>query len=415
MNKFVALVVVLSISILVYPQARIVIQDGGIINITNSAYLVIDNPQPNAITRSNIGHIISEGENNVLRWNIGTNSGDYIVPFGIGPSTYLPLSLSLNGANGNGHFIFSTYGSPTWQNSLYMPSVITHMNSDIDGSDNSNHVTDRFYQVNPIGYTLKPTATNLQFSYLDTEHSVASNTIIESFLQAQRWNPTLGDWNDLNPIGTANTTQNTVDIISVAPSNLYGWWVLVDNQYPLPISLTWFKSNCILGKTILSWETASELNNDYFVVERSLDGITYHEVGRVESFDGTSNTAHQYQLIDTLAYEGISYYRLKQIDFSGHFTYSSIIKHECLSAPGIIKVYPNPSSRFVTLDISGIDGYKEVTWYNVKGQVVIQSEILQHNSSVNRQYDISHLAQGAYLLQLKVNNQLHQIFKIIKE
>jgi hypothetical protein len=80
-----------------------------------------------------------------------------------------------------------------------------------------------------------------------------------------------------------------------------------------------------------------------------------------------------------------------------------------------IKVYPNPSSNYVILDISGLSGDKEVTWYNTHGQVVLQSEKLNKETDINKIFDISQLAQGAYLLQLKVNNQIHQVFKVIKK
>lgn len=416
MKRIFTIIVLNVVFSVAHSQARLVINSGGIINISNNAMLVIDNPAPNAITRIGSGHIISEGENNRLRWNIGTTAGSYVIPFGTGTTTYLPLSISTSGAVGAGHFIFSTYGTPTWQNTLYMPSGITHMNSDIDGTDNSNHVTDRFYQLNAVGYTTKPTATNLQFSYLDTEHSVASNNIVESFLQAQRWNPTLEDWNDLTPIGNTNTVTNRVDVLTVTPANLYGWWVLVDNQFPLPIALTWFKTTCEQGKNVVTWETASELNNDYFVVERSIDGVHFVEAGQVESQNGSSNTAQQYQYIDADAPEDISYYRLKQIDYNGHYTYSSIVRHTCIgTSTSIVKVYPNPSSQYVVLDIKELTGDKTVTWYNTQGQEVIQSELLDQGATTTKQYDISHLPQGTYLLQLKLNDQIHQVFKVIKE
>lgn len=415
MKKNILIPFMLTAISLAFPQGRLIINNGAIVNIENSAYLVIDNPAPNAITRIGSGHIISEAENNRIKWNIGTTSGSYVIPFGIGTSTYMPLSLSLSGAVGSGHFIFSTYGTPTWQNSLYMPTGITHMNSDIDGTDNSNHVTDRFYQMNATAYTTKPTASNIQFSYLDAEHSVASNSIIESFLQAQRWNPNLEDWNDLTPIGLVNIAANTVDVITVTPPNFYAWWVLVDNQYPLPIALTWFKSYCENGKTYVAWETASELNNDYFVIERSIDGTSFTEAGRVESYNGNSNQVQQYSFIDVSSTGNAVYYRLKQVDYSGKFTYSSIVRHSCEDIPSVkVAIYPNPTSKYVVLDIEGLQGAKEVTWYNVKGQTVIQSDNLSSEAKTSKQYDISQMAQGTYIIQLKLNDELYQVFKVIK-
>ena len=91
-------------------QSRLVL-NGGIITMSNSAYLVVDNPATNAITR-NSGHIISEGENNIVRWNIANTTGTYTVPFGYGSSNYLPLSFVKTAGTGAGYFfIFNlSYG-----------------------------------------------------------------------------------------------------------------------------------------------------------------------------------------------------------------------------------------------------------------------------------------------------------------
>ncbi len=397
-------------------QARIVINNGGIINIEDSAYLVVDNPNPNAITRNTSGHIISETENDRVRWNIGTTAGSYIVPFGLGTSSYLPVSFTTSGAVGSGHFIFSTYSTPTWQNSLYMPATVTHMNSDIDGSDNSNHVLDRFYQLNATGYATRPTITNMQLSYLDIEHTVASNAIIESFLQAQRWNPNLSDWNDLNPIGTVNTGTNQVDILMVSPPNFYPWWVLVDNQFPLPIELVSFTAACIDNKAELKWQTASEWNNDYFVIERATDGNNFQAIATIESNTGNSTTLQQYAYTDTQPLANSSYYRLKQVDYSGHSTYSSILHYSCTTHPrdNSIKLFPNPSNQYVQLDIQNLIGSKEAIWYNTKGQIVLQRKLLGESASSSTQFDISILAQGTYLLQINVDNEIYQVIKVVK-
>ena len=65
-----------------FSQARLILNNGGIVNITNNAFVVIDNPNPTAISRNTSGHIISEGEFNRVKWNIGTTAGTYVVPFG---------------------------------------------------------------------------------------------------------------------------------------------------------------------------------------------------------------------------------------------------------------------------------------------------------------------------------------------
>lgn len=90
MKRILLNILTLFISISTFAQARLVLNNGGIVNITNSAFVVIDNPNPNAITRNTSGHIISEGEFNRVKWNINTTAGTYVVPFGRGTAEYLP-------------------------------------------------------------------------------------------------------------------------------------------------------------------------------------------------------------------------------------------------------------------------------------------------------------------------------------
>ena len=73
-------------------QARLVL-NGAKINISNGANIVIANSASNAITRVD-GHIISEGELNAIRWEIGTATGTYVLPWGYGAASYLPLSFT---------------------------------------------------------------------------------------------------------------------------------------------------------------------------------------------------------------------------------------------------------------------------------------------------------------------------------
>jgi hypothetical protein len=217
-------------------QARLVI-NGGIINLNNGANLVIDNPNSNAITRTS-GHIISEGENNTVKWNVGTSTGNYIVPFGYGNTDYLPISFSPSNASGNGSFLLSTYSGNSAMNSSYLPSGVTHYN--YSGSDHSTKGIDRFWQVNAIGYNTKPDISNLQLSYRDVEHTTLPNIITEGNLKAKRWNSMLSQWDDFSPTSTINTVSNTVTIPSLSSSQHFAWWTLMNVSAPLPVELLSF-------------------------------------------------------------------------------------------------------------------------------------------------------------------------------
>jgi hypothetical protein len=205
-----------------FAQTRLVL-NGANINISQGAYLVIDNPSPNAITR-NSGHIISEGENNILKWNIGTTIGTYVIPWGYDVSSYIPLTFTKQAGTGSGHFIFSTYRTG-WQNSSQLPTGIANING-TTGSDNSAFVSDRFWQINATGYTARPALTNLSFTYLDDEITAPDNTITEAGLIAKRYNSALTSWNDNILVSSINTINNVVTVSSVDAANLQPWWIL---------------------------------------------------------------------------------------------------------------------------------------------------------------------------------------------
>lgn len=93
----------------------------------------------------------------------------------------------------------------------------------------------------------------------------------------------------------------------------------------LPIELQRFEATCSSGNSVaLQWNTASELNNDYFTIERSSDGITFLPVGVIDGA-GTISSENRYSYLDVLSAEGVYYYRLKQTDFNGNVTYSKIV------------------------------------------------------------------------------------------
>ena len=91
----------------------------------------------------------------------------------------------------------------------------------------------------------------------------------------------------------------------------------------LPIELIYFKANVDNGKVNLSWSTATEKNNDYFTVERSSNGRNFEKV-LTQKGAGNSTVTRYYSAVDNSPQKGVSYYRLKQTDYNGQFTYSDI-------------------------------------------------------------------------------------------
>ncbi|HXH18778.1 MAG TPA: hypothetical protein VNJ07_06805, partial [Chitinophagales bacterium] len=116
----------------------------------------------------------------------------------------------------------------------------------------------------------------------------------------------------------------------------------------LPIELVNFSATVINGNVLLEWKTATETNNDFFTVERSRDGLFFEEMEIFEAA-GNSSVANNYTMIDRKPLIGTSYYRLKQTDFDGTYSYSEIISVENTSGELRFVTYPNPVSGRVVM------------------------------------------------------------------
>lgn len=166
------------------------------------------------------------------------------------------------------------------------------------------------------------------------------------------------------------------------------------SQTPLPIELVDFTADPIEGMQVdLKWKTMSESNNDYFLVQHSKDGQQWTDKFKI---DGAGNSAEplDYTTIDKSPAMGTNYYRLKQVDFDGGFTYSEV--RLCLFTPTTLEVFPNPSEQIIS-----IEGLNETTDYlrirNALGQLVL--EINPQEFSSKQIIDISGLASGVYLIE----------------
>lgn len=401
-----------------FSQARLILNNGGIVNITNNAFVVIDNPNTNAVTRNTAGHIISEGEFNRLKWNIGTTAGAYVIPFGIGVAEYLPVSLTTSGASGaSGSLTFAMYPVGSWLNSANLPTGVTNFVNNY-GANNSAFAVDRFWRIEPANYTTKPALSNLIFTYRDIEHTVASNAITESNLIAQRYNGPTNSWDDYMPGTVTNVGSNTSTVAALPSAELYTWWTLVDNNFVLPIELTAFNAKCNGDKVIINWTTASERNNNYFEIERSADGINFVFISRVVSQDSNSSAPLNYSTVDNNPLNGKSYYRLKQVDNNGKYSYSSLVISTCSSVATItpvVTLYPNPATDNITVDIKGLPGKKSIMIYDVIGQEMTNKRMASEDKDMLEIIDVSAFAKATYMLRLDVNNELYQIIKFVKD
>jgi hypothetical protein len=137
---------------------------------------------------------------------------------------------------------------------------------------------------------------------------------------------------------------------------------------PLPIELVSFQAKLENKSTLITWQTASERNNDYFTIERSANGTEWEVLESVKGA-GFSNELLSYQTYDPYPLKGISYYRLKQTDYDGKFTYSTM---ETISNTAGVMVLPNPGSGLFF--VSGLSERKEseIIVQDITGKEIIK-------------------------------------------
>jgi autotransporter-associated beta strand protein len=219
-----------------------------------------------------------------------------------------------------------------------------------------------------------------------------------------RWDAGTNTWkNHGNGGTTGNTTTGTVIsgslVTSFSPFTLGS----STGNNPLPIELLDFTANLNDKKVNLNWTTATEINNDYFTVEKAKDATNFEFVAKVPTA-GNSNTLKKYATQDEKPYQGLSYYRLKQVDFDGTFNYSKIVAIDFLIDDYGVSIYPNPTSNLITIDFLEhvLTPATRVSLSNVYGQQLELNQIISKNQI---KVDLSQLPSGIYFVGITLGEK----------
>jgi hypothetical protein len=164
---------------------------------------------------------------------------------------------------------------------------------------------------------------------------------------------------------------------------------------PLPVSGLDLKARKQTSHVALDWTTLTETNSMHFEIERSQNGIAFEKIGEKRAA-GTTQEKSTYTYDDYKPFEGVNFYRLKQVDIDGKFVYSGIVSVLFSPAGGSLVLYPNPAKDFVVIDYKGKASKVMVQVYNNLGQLV-------HNQSYGSQeikIDLALLSPGQYTVRL---------------
>ncbi len=391
----------------------------------NGFKLTITNPLNTAVTGySNNSYIISETavgsptlavNPSQIQWNMSTQSTSHDFPFGTG-GKLIKVTFKKNTVSAN--ITISTRATTTSDNMPWTGATnvaaVTNMwdptiGVGVDGSVEA--VIDRWWEIYSSAVGTSPT---IDFNYRGVE-----NTLIGAYntqpLAAQNWNGTKWLPSVCNVCNNGSTGASPLLIrVTNASIDSGAVWVLSSQIAPLPITMISFTGNCDRGKTVLSWVTESEVNNDFFTVERSEDAKEFTRVSPVIKGAGNSSSAHYYQFTD-MASPSTHYYRIKQTDFDGRFTYSDFISVRCNDDGKQLVVYPNPAGNKIFISIPGnkLDEDLVIDIIDMKGALVKQS-IIRELKNNSEPIDISDLSKGFYLIKAH-NNSLLYTNKLVKE
>jgi hypothetical protein len=179
---------------------------------------------------------------------------------------------------------------------------------------------------------------------------------------------------------------------------------------PLPVTLTQLKAKWQQAAVKVLWTTASEKNSDRFVVERSADAVSFRPVGQVRA-KGNSNSPVNYQFLDKKPLEGVSYYRLRQVDTDGTSQHSKVVavQSEGGLAKPALKLYPNPADASLELEVAPLAEAATVRITDMTGRVL--RSLKMEAGAGGLTLPVSDLPAGVYVVTLtKASGTEHSRF-----
>ena len=185
---------------------------------------------------------------------------------------------------------------------------------------------------------------------------------------------------------------------------------------PLPIELLEFKGIIVKSDGLLQWKTDNEINTSSFIVERSIDGRNYKSIGSVPAANTPGIHFYDYTESNIVSL-GVSniFYRLKQIDIDGWYTYSNIVVLSIDNSRPVVMLYPNPAKDNLNMTIN-VSRQEKLQWQlaDNTGRIVKRGNYNLSAGSTAVSIDITGLSSGMYIIQLN-GSTLQQVIKVIKQ
>lgn len=208
--------------------------------------------------------------------------------------------------------------------------------------------------------------------------------------------------------GAMNTNQNPANSTVTVQPNMGGDQNTGDNTLTaglvvdaaLPIQLLAFSAEKQELQSYLQWATATEINNEYFQVERSRDGENFDPIGQVAGA-GNSSLRKDYNFIDAHPIQGVNYYRLRQVDVDGLYSFSPIraLKFDLREH---VFIYPNPSKSYAIVETPDVLRGCTMEVFDIHGKKYVEIEL----NSDKQEVMMDNWPSGSYTVKI-VKKETH--------
>lgn len=336
------------------------------------------------------GDIVGENVNSMIKsssgsgnYSTGTDAGDGVIS--------RTVTISTSGISNAGGLGISATPSTNWGT-----CTVSRKHQRVVGYQGDNSIF-RTYTISPTNAAnLK---ANITLKY-DAAELNGNNSGSLKVYQLEDHGAKGVEWvelisSDNGSEVTATTEDNTLSELTIT---------LAGTAETLPISLIDFRTNCQNNSVMLHWTTATEVNNDYFIIEKSIDGLNYIELARV-SGNGNTNSIINYEFLDYSALSDLVYYRLSQVDYDGKTTIFNPISSSCGSRHILSFTVVNPAQDYLRVYASDpLNSEVEMSCIDVSGRLIFQKKL--HSNESHWVVPIHQLSQGLYYLRFISANHI---------
>lgn len=211
-----------------------------------------------------------------------------------------------------------------------------------------------------------------------------------------------GTWDTGPTLSATGTNPYTITRGTGTGITSFSPFIVSGLSQALPLTWVRFSGQCAPTGHVLDWAVGDEQDNDYFGIELSTDGKDFQEIGRVSA---NSNGNHAYSYTNRQPAPAVSYYRIRQANRSGQYTYSKVVTiHPCDDAAGYVRLVSNPAKGAVTLAIgAATETTGAVRIMDAHGRLILARTLAVKPGSDLHTLDLSGVASGTYYLQYTDN------------